>query len=81
MHNNSTVENKIYKKVGKVIFLIEIKNYSEYKGSGEYIGRFNYYHELKASPLKNPFTGPIKKRAWNGRKSEDSKTYIKIKEN
>ena len=39
--------------------MIEIKKYSKYKGPGEYIGRFNYYHELKASPLKNPYTGPI----------------------
>jgi len=42
-----------------VILLIEIKKYSKYKGPGEYIGRFNYFHKLKASPLKNPFSGPM----------------------
>jgi hypothetical protein len=46
-----------------VIFLIEIKKYSHYKGVGEYIGRFNYYHKLKASPLKNPFSGPMNNQA------------------
>ncbi len=39
--------------------MIKIKKYSDYKGSGEYIGRFNYFYGLKASPLKNPFSGPI----------------------
>ena len=39
--------------------LIEIKNFSRNKGPGEYIGRYNYFYKLKASPLQNPFTGPI----------------------
>ncbi len=43
--------------------MIKIKKYSEYDGPGEYIGRFNYYHGLKASPLKNPFTGPINQKS------------------
>jgi len=37
--------------------LIKIENYSKYKGQGEYIGRYNYFYELEASPLKNPYTG------------------------
>ncbi len=40
-------------------FLIKIKKYSEYNGKGEYIGRYNYYYKLEASPLKNPYTGPV----------------------
>ena len=43
--------------------LIEIKKYSDYNGPGEYIGRYNYYHDSKASPLKNPFTGPINNKS------------------
>ncbi len=39
--------------------MIEIKKFSKYKGPGEYIGRFNYYYKLKASPLENPFNGPL----------------------
>ncbi|HOI72439.1 MAG TPA: DUF4326 domain-containing protein [Methanobacterium sp.] len=39
--------------------MIEIKNFSRNKGPGEYIGRYNYFYKLKASPLQNPFTGPI----------------------
>jgi hypothetical protein len=46
-----------------VISLIEIKKYSDYKGPGEYIGRFNYFHELEASPLKNPFSGPMNNKS------------------
>lgn len=41
-----------------MIFLIKIKNLAQYKGPGEYIGRFNYYHKLEASPIKNPYNGP-----------------------
>lgn len=37
--------------------MIEIKNYSKYSGHGEYIGRYNYYYGLKASPLSNPYAG------------------------
>lgn len=37
--------------------MIKIKKYSEYNGEGEYIGRYNYYYELKASPLINPYSG------------------------
>ncbi len=39
--------------------MIEIKKYCDYNGPGEYIGRYNYYYKLKASPLQNPFTGPV----------------------
>jgi hypothetical protein len=39
--------------------LIKIKKHSKYNGSGEYIGRFNYYYKLEASPLENPYTGPV----------------------
>lgn len=39
------------------MFLIKIKKYSEYDGEGEYIGRYNYHYGLKASPLKNPYSG------------------------
>jgi hypothetical protein len=37
--------------------LIKIKKYSQYDGDGEYIGRYNYYYKLEASPLKNPYSG------------------------
>ncbi|HEX7467135.1 MAG TPA: DUF4326 domain-containing protein [Methanobacterium sp.] len=39
--------------------MIKIKKQSKYNGPGEYIGRYNYYYKLKASPLENPFTGPV----------------------
>lgn len=40
-----------------MIYLISIKKYSSYSGEGEYIGRYNYYYGLEASPLKNPYSG------------------------
>lgn len=40
-----------------MIYVIEIKNYSKYNGKGEYIGRYNYFYGLEASPLRNPYAG------------------------
>lgn len=69
--------------------MIKIKKYSKYNGPGEYIGRFNYYHKLKASPLKNPFNGPInhksklrlvvKFKKWLESLSEDSPQWQEIR--